>query len=144
MSRKFKEAEAERALMQWARNIQKGYENLGAHSIDYSDFSAGRATVTDDYSPQEQRCLKEMNRLSEDEPTLHKVAMLEYVWQSLWFAECRDNGGWREDITHVFHEVVEPSRAEYMKYTKANHSVSKTQYYNRRKRLIYTIGENVV
>lgn len=143
MSRSFREAEADRCLSRWAWNITKGYTNLGVAKVNL-DGSGGRSTVEEDYTPQEARCLFEMEKVKKDDIKMYNAARAEYVKQAIWFAECRSNRGWRDRHTHVFHKVSEPKKEDFLKFVRAEYGMASSDYYDRLRRLRKRIAREVI
>lgn len=148
MREKFRKSEANRVLVDWARNMRQGYEDLRASSMDFSDFvyGGGRVHIPDDYSLEEKYCLHEMMLIHKDEPDLYRVADLEYIKQATWYGNCREYGGWYSVELQGKVPVTKDklNRDDFLRYVQVEYRISKTQFYNRLNRLQRRIYNNVV
>ncbi|MDT8282522.1 MAG: hypothetical protein RQ982_06865 [Gammaproteobacteria bacterium] len=129
MKKSFPKSEANRCLVRWAYNMRQGYENIGYQSFDFSDYvsSGGHSLYVDDYSYEEKLCLSEMTAIRVGYPWLYIVAELEYLKQSPWIADCRDNRGWWSDDGFMFYSVAKPARSDFLKMISYKYGMGKSE-----------------
>lgn len=139
MSKTLLESEAERALINWARNLRDDYTyrlRYKSHSPEQS--LAGGSGVDNAERKLElidALCNDEMMQVRQTDDVMYHVAVLEFNHLDSWIANCRRNKGWRELITGVWHSVRNPYKSHFLEYVKANEKIDSTTYYNKLSRL---------
>lgn len=138
MSKTYRESDAERVLMDWARNQRQVYGGNGypTHSPEQSlAGGGGKDTGERDYTLQESLCNREMLLIKRDDDVMHTVAVKEFGEKDWWIAKCRNDGGWAEKVTGIWHVVDEPRKSHFRKHCKIDYGIAESTYYNKLKRL---------
>lgn len=144
MKRQYLKSEANRCLVQWARNMRKGYGMLGCKSMSFDDYVYSSSPLIDDYTDEESLCLSEMAKIAEGDTDLYLLADLEYIKQSEWIGDCVHRGGWWDGEGIHFHVVAKATRADFIKMVSIKYGVGKSEYYRRLKALQKRVFDNVV